>query len=151
MDIGWAELMVVGIVALIVVGPKDLPGMFRTLGRYTGKLRRMAREFQRAMEDAADEAGVKETAKDLKKMTSPKKLGLDALDEAADRFDKWDPTKATEKAVSSEDATARLAAERAKTVQKASDGAEAMADEKTAEGGEFVTDTPEDKSVADKT
>ena len=160
MDIGWAELMVVGIVALIVVGPKDLPGMFRTLGKYTGKVRRMAREFQRAMEDAADEAGVKETAKDLKKMTSPKKLGLDALDEAADRFDKWDPTKTTEKAPTPEEATARLAEERAKTVQKANENAAAMAEQWTAPDEADVSEAPaesaasesheEDKTVADK-
>ena len=52
-DVGWTELMLIGIVALIVVGPKDLPVMFRTLGQFTAKARGMAREFQRAMEDAA--------------------------------------------------------------------------------------------------
>ena len=53
LDIGWSELLVIGVVALIVVGPKDLPVMFRTLGRFTAKARSMAREFQRAMDDAA--------------------------------------------------------------------------------------------------
>ena len=53
-DVGWSELLVIGIVALIVVGPRDLPGMFRALGRFTAKARGMAREFQRAMEAAAD-------------------------------------------------------------------------------------------------
>jgi len=91
-DIGFLELLIVGIVALIVVGPKDLPGMFRTLGRFTAKARGMAREFTRAMNDAADDSGVKETAKGLKTLTSKKNLGLDALDKAADKFEKWSPT-----------------------------------------------------------
>ncbi len=90
-DIGWTELLVVGVVALIVVGPKDLPGMFRTLGRFTGKMKGMAREFQRAMDDAADQSGVKDVAKDLRSATSSKNLGLDALNNAADRFEKWKP------------------------------------------------------------
>ncbi|MDZ4093630.1 MAG: Sec-independent protein translocase protein TatB [Paracoccaceae bacterium] len=93
LNIGWTELMVIGIVALIVIGPKDLPEMFRTLGRFTAKARSMAREFQRAMETAADEAGVKDVAKDLKSMTSGKSLGLDAVKDAASKFESWDPLK----------------------------------------------------------
>lgn len=96
-DIGMTELLVIGIVALIVVGPKDLPGMFRTLGRFTGKLRGMAREFQRAMEDAADESGVKDIRRDLKGYANPKKYGLDRLNEAADSFEKWDPSRSAAK------------------------------------------------------
>ncbi|MEL6766069.1 MAG: Sec-independent protein translocase protein TatB [Pseudomonadota bacterium] len=53
LDIGWSELMVIGILALLVVGPKELPGLFRTVGQYVGKARSVAREFQRSMEDAA--------------------------------------------------------------------------------------------------
>ncbi len=91
-DIGWSELLVIGVVALIVVGPKDLPVMFRTLGRLTGKAKAMAREFSRAMEDAADQAGISETTKELKGMTSKKALGLDALERATDKFEKWQPS-----------------------------------------------------------
>ena len=89
-DIGWTELLVIGIVALIVVGPKDLPGMFRALGRFTAKMRNLAREFQRAMNQAADESGVSDITSDLKALRSAKSLGLDAVQGAADRFkDGW--------------------------------------------------------------
>jgi sec-independent protein translocase protein TatB len=93
MEIGWTELMVIGVVALIVIGPKDLPEMFRTLGRFTAKARSMAREFSRAMENAARETGVHEVAKDLKSVSSPKSMGLEAVKTAADKFEKWDPLK----------------------------------------------------------
>ncbi len=90
-DIGWTELMLIGIVALIVVGPKDLPGMFHTLGRFVARAKGMAREFQNAMNEAAKEAGVDEVASDLKKATSAKSMGLDKLQEAATKFENWDP------------------------------------------------------------
>lgn len=92
-DIGWAEMLLIGIVALIVIGPQDLPDMFRQLGRFTAKLRQMSREFSRAMEQAAQDSGVKDVADDLKAVTSAKSLGLNKVKEAADRFEKWDPIK----------------------------------------------------------
>jgi sec-independent protein translocase protein TatB len=93
MELSWSELLVVAIVALIVIGPKDLPGMFRELGRFTAKIRSMGREFSRAMEQAAKETGVKDVADDLRKVTNPKSMGLDAVRSAADKFEKWDPLK----------------------------------------------------------
>ncbi len=93
MDLSWSELLIVAIVALIVIGPKDLPGMFREIGRFTAKIRAMGREFSRAMEQAAKESGVKDVADDLKTMTSARSMGLDAVKTAADKFEKWDPLK----------------------------------------------------------
>jgi sec-independent protein translocase protein TatB len=98
MDLSWSELLVVGIVALIIIGPKELPGMFRELGRFTAKVRAMGREFSRAMEAAAKESGVQDVAADLRKVASPKAMGLDAVKSAADKFEKWDPLKPAAKA-----------------------------------------------------
>jgi sec-independent protein translocase protein TatB len=87
-DIGWTELLVIGVVALVVVGPKDLPKMFRTVGQFTGKARAMAREFTRAMDAAADESGVK----DLRDTVSGRKLreatGLDEVEKELAEFSK---------------------------------------------------------------
>lgn len=105
-DIGWTELMVIGIVALIVIGPKDLPDMFRTLGRFTAKAKGMAREFSRAMESAADESGVKDVASDLRKMTSAKSMGLDAVKDAASKFEAWDPLKSSKSTAAKPDPAA---------------------------------------------
>lgn len=82
-DIGWSELLVIGALALIVVGPKELPRMLRTLGQYAGKARSMAREFQRSMNDAAREADLSEL-RDIKSSVESslpdfsKRIGLDA-------------------------------------------------------------------------
>ncbi len=82
-DIGWTELLIIGVVALIVVGPKDLPVMFRTLGQFTGRLRGMAREFTRAMDDAADQAGAKDLARDLRSMSNPRSAATQKFKKAA--------------------------------------------------------------------
>lgn len=85
-DLGWTELLVIGVVALIVIGPKDLPVMFQQVGRFVGRARAMAREFSYAMNQAADEAGVKDatagfkSATDgLKTMANPAKAATDAV------------------------------------------------------------------------
>jgi sec-independent protein translocase protein TatB len=62
-DIGWSELLVIAVVAIVVVGPKDLPRLMRTFGHYAGKLRRAAADFQRQFEDAMRETEIEEVKK----------------------------------------------------------------------------------------
>ena len=80
--LGWSEMVLVAIVALIVIGPKDLPGMFRTVGQLTGKARGMARDFSHAMESAADDSGMKDISSSLKAAANPQKFGVDKIREA---------------------------------------------------------------------
>jgi sec-independent protein translocase protein TatB len=55
-DIGWSELVVIAVVALIAIGPKELPGVLRMLGQWMGKARKMAAEFQGQFQEAMREA-----------------------------------------------------------------------------------------------
>ena len=94
MDIGWSELLLIAIVALIVVGPKELPGLFKTVGQFMGKARGMAREFQRSMEQAAEESGLNEAAKGLKAVDS---LNLNSATKSAKNYAKSAVTGGTAK------------------------------------------------------
>ena len=67
-DIGWGELLVIGIVALVVIGPKELPAVLRTMGQGMAKLRRMASEFQGQFQEAMREAEISELKKEADKL-----------------------------------------------------------------------------------
>ncbi|WNJ92906.1 Sec-independent protein translocase protein TatB [Bosea sp. 685] len=64
-DIAWSELMLIGAVALVVIGPKDLPKAMRTVGQVVGKVRRMATEFQGQFNDAMREAELHDLKKQV--------------------------------------------------------------------------------------
>jgi len=70
LDMSWGEVMVIGAVALIVIGPKDLPRALRTVGQVTGKLRRMAAEFQSQFNEAMREAELDDVRKELQGMNN---------------------------------------------------------------------------------
>lgn len=72
-DVGWSELVVIGVVALVVIGPKELPGVIRNVGRAVAKLRTMAGDFRNQFDDAMREAELSEVQKtftDAKDMAS---------------------------------------------------------------------------------
>ena len=62
-DIGWSELLVIAVVAIVVIGPKDLPAALRTFGKWTGKMKRMARDFQSQFNEALREAELDDVKK----------------------------------------------------------------------------------------
>jgi sec-independent protein translocase protein TatB len=68
--LGSSELLLVAIIALIVIGPKDLPRLLRTMGQYMRKIQGMAREFQNHLNEAAKETGVDDMKKEVKGMTN---------------------------------------------------------------------------------
>jgi sec-independent protein translocase protein TatB len=68
-DISWTEFLLIGIVALIVIGPKELPGVLRTMGQWTRKLRGMASEFQHQFQEAMREAEMADLKKQVDDIT----------------------------------------------------------------------------------
>jgi sec-independent protein translocase protein TatB len=132
-DIGMTEMLVVGVVALIVVGPKDLPVMFRRVGQFVGKAKGMAREFSSAMNNAADESGVREVTsginKSLKAATNPVGAAMDGVKEATSSLTNIDPDSETGKlAAKKADASARIEANSARMAaeRKAREAKEAL-------------------------
>ena len=85
-DIGWSELVVIAVVALIAIGPKELPAVLRTVGQYLGKIRRMASEFQGQFQEAMREAEMADMKKEF-----------DEISEAASDLTNFDPMQDMQK------------------------------------------------------
>ena len=131
-DLGWTELLLIGIVALIVVGPKELPVLFRKAGQFVGKIKGMAREFSRAMNNAADDVGVSDISSTIRSAANPLKSSVDAVKNAATDYTSYDP----------ETETGQLAGKRAEQAKKIKEHAEKKAQEKL--------DKSADMNLADK-
>ncbi len=152
LDLGWTELLLIGIVALIVVGPKDLPGMFRAVGNFVGKAKKMGREFSRAMNDAADESGVRDVSDSLRKATNPVGSAMDEVKKASKEFTQntmagpnkkeLDP-KRKEQADKIRDHSAKVAQDRL-------DREKAEAAEKARQTQTAASDAPGDDKAGDK-
>lgn len=67
-DIAWSEMAIIAVVAIVVIGPKDLPKVMRAVGQFTAKARSMAREFQSGLEELARETEVDQVKGDLAKL-----------------------------------------------------------------------------------
>lgn len=69
-DLGWQEFMLIAFVAVVVVGPRDLPRVIRSISTYIRKARSVAREFQNSLEEVAREAELDELRKEAKSISS---------------------------------------------------------------------------------
>jgi len=76
-DLGWQEIFVIGTVALIVVGPKDLPKLFNKVGRVFGKIKQISREFYDQINEAAEMEEINNLKNDLSEHTSLDRYKID--------------------------------------------------------------------------
>ncbi|MEO1793174.1 MAG: Sec-independent protein translocase protein TatB [Pseudomonadota bacterium] len=83
LDIGWTELLVIGVVALLVVGPKELPGLLRTIGRYVGMIKRQAGEFRAQFDEAIKDTELDELKRDVESIRDDARATLRDVESAA--------------------------------------------------------------------
>lgn len=81
LDIGWTEFALIAVIALLVIGPKDLPHLIRSFGRWSGKARKYARDFQRNFEDMAEESEMAAVRRELeeanRELTAARQFGAE--------------------------------------------------------------------------
>jgi sec-independent protein translocase protein TatB len=88
-DFSWGELILIGAVALIVIGPKELPGVLRAIGQWTTKIRRMAAEFQSQFQEAMREADMADLKREIDTATQGFTAPLNPLE--TKEATKWEP------------------------------------------------------------
>jgi len=92
-DIAWGEFIVIGVVALIVIGPKELPGVLRAIGQWTTKIRRMASEFQGQFQEALREAEMADLKKEVDSLNDTAKGFTSQFEDPLNLKEatKWEP------------------------------------------------------------
>ncbi len=69
LDIGWSEMLLIAVVAIVVIGPKDLPKALRTVGQWVGRARRVAREFKDSVDDMVRDSELDELRRETEQMS----------------------------------------------------------------------------------
>ncbi|MEQ8710401.1 MAG: Sec-independent protein translocase protein TatB [Rhodospirillales bacterium] len=133
-DIGWSEMMMIGVIAVIVIGPKDLPKALKTVGKWVRRARELAREFQSGVDDMVREADLEEARQAIRNTSSLDKK----IEETVD------PTGEMTKAMRDhgEDIRRDLERDEAKTVKPEDTGASA---EKTKPSADKAAAKADDK------
>jgi sec-independent protein translocase protein TatB len=92
-DIAWGEFIVIAVVALIVIGPKELPGVLRAIGQWTTKIRRMAAEFQGQFQEALREAEMADLKKEVDNLNDTARGFTSQFDDPLNfkEATKWEP------------------------------------------------------------
>ncbi|WP_282608389.1 Sec-independent protein translocase protein TatB [Pelagibius sp. Alg239-R121] len=145
-DIGWAEMGVVAVIALLVIGPKELPRTMRTVAHWFGKARGLAREFQSGLDDIVREADLDDarTALNATRDFSPNKIIADTVDPTGSMTDEIKDVEKTAKSDAGSDAggTAQDGASQ-------NDGPKATIVKQPAQVAPAHSVTPPEESVAD--
>ena len=94
-ELDWGKLVIIGIVALIAIGPKELPTVLRTVGQWMGKIRRMASEFQGQFQEALREAEMADLKKQADDLQSSVK-DFASIDPLAEKPKPAEPATASE-------------------------------------------------------
>lgn len=112
-DIGWSEMALILLVALVVIGPRDLPRVARTMGKWVAKGRAMAREFQTALEDMAREAELDKVKSEIEKAgrTNLGKTIEKTIDPSGELGRAFDPTAKSAPKAATNGASGQAAAE----------------------------------------
>lgn len=112
-DIGWSEMMIVAVLALLVIGPKELPRTMRQVAHWFGKAKSLAREFQSGLDDIVREADLDDARKALNttRNFSPNKILSDAIDPTGSVTDEIKDVEKTAKAEPSDGPDSKVSGE----------------------------------------